>query len=225
MVVRITRTCEAIHAGIAQPVNAFSSFIFVLVAGYLIYYLLQTKKYILDTPLYSYLFIINVALIGITSFVAHATLTWWGGMMDFESMYLLVTLAILIGLAWLYPISKKSLITIWLLVNIPLTYAAGQSGRVTDYTFMGLIFVLIALEIVAMTKMKIKSSIYFWLALITMAIGYGIWQLDTLKIWCNPYSIWQGHSLWHLLTAVAAGLLYFYLVNKPVRQTINTPLS
>lgn len=218
MVVRATRMCEAIHeTGIAQPVNTWTNLFYIAAAVGLLYYFGKTKKLISGDSTYNYLFIFCVALIGVCSFLGHATLTAWGGAADFESMYMLVTLTTLLGVSWLWPIPKKWLLTIWILINIPLTFVAGQSGRITDYTFMAWIFLIIALEIAAQVKTTQRAKGYFWWGIATMAVAYFLWQMDVRKIWCNPNSLWQVHGVWHLLTAIAAGLLYLYLANKSPR--------
>lgn len=215
-IVRATRFCEAVYDGIANPANAWSSILFFgTVAILLLAYTVKHKRYIHGSRLYSYLFIGVVGLIGVTSFWNHATLSFWGGVADFESMYLLVTLVILLGISQLRLMSSKSLITIWLLINIPLTYIAGQAARISDYTFMALVGLVVVLEFMQKTNKK-----YLLLSLLSIGVGYFIWQLDVRGIWCDPQSIWQGHAVWHLLTAVAAGLFYLYLLEKP--EQLNT---
>lgn len=219
VITRATRFCEAVHKGVAQPVNAWSSLIFFeAVALLLLIYTVNSRRYIQDSPLYSYLFITVVILLGGASYWNHASLGFWGGLSDFESMYLFITLVILLGVSWFWPIYNKYLVGTWLVINIPLTYIAGQNGRITDYTFMALVLIVVGLELTAMWQLKRLGSWYFWLSLISLAFGYLIWQLDVRKIWCNPYSLWQGHAFWHLLTAIAAGLLFLYFIDKPRRQ-------
>ncbi|MCR4278033.1 MAG: ceramidase [Candidatus Berkelbacteria bacterium] len=220
-IARAYRSCEAARiSGLGQPVNSWSSLAFFgLATTYLISWTTRTQRFIQNSRLYSYLFILVVALIGIGSFLAHGTLTVWGGAVDFESMYLLVTLAMLLGLNWFYPIPQKLLLFIWLVVNVPLTYIAIQPARITDYTFMLLVFLVIIIELIALNRLKQLGNSYFWLSILSLAVGYGIWQLDVRKIWCSPYGLWQGHAVWHLLTALAACFLYIYLATKPNPRT------
>lgn len=216
-IARAYRSCEAARiSGLGQPVNSWSSLAFFgLATMYLMSWTARTQRFIQNSRLYSYVFILVVALIGIGSFLAHGTLTVWGGAADFESMYLLVTLTMLLGINWFYPMPQKLLLTVWLAINIPLTYIATQPAQITDYTFMFLVFLVIIIELVALNHLKQLGNRNFWLSIISLAVGYGIWQLDVRKIWCQPYSLWQGHAVWHLLTALAAIFLYLYLANKP----------
>jgi hypothetical protein len=223
---RVTRACEAVRDGIAQPVNSWTSLIFFGAAAlFLLYYTNKSQKFIHNNPLYSYLYIFIVALIGASSFWAHATVGLWGGTADFSSIYLLVTLTILLGISWLKPMKPSVLLTIWVLINIPLVYVASLSGRVTDYTLMALVFLIIIFELIAHKRSQAMKAYQFWLALLMLAIGYGLWQLDNRGIWCDPYGIWQGHGFWHLFAALAAGILYVYLVNKPSRTTLSADVG
>ncbi|QQG50251.1 MAG: ceramidase domain-containing protein [Candidatus Berkelbacteria bacterium] len=221
VIARVSRFCEAVRdVGIAQPVNSWTSIIFFwAVAIFLWQHAARNQQFINGSKLVSVLFITVVFLIGASSFWGHATLSFWGGVADFSSMYLLVTLAALLGISWFKPWRNSTLITWWIIVNIPLFYVAGLSDGITDYTFMALVFVVVILEVVALSRLKKIGSPYFWLSLTSLAVGYGVWQLDRRGIWCNPESLWQGHGLWHLLTALAAGFLYLYLAGKPANES------
>ncbi len=57
---------------------------------------------------------------------------------------------------------------------------------------------------------------YIWLALATMIAAASLWILDRTNVWCSPTSIFQGHALWHLLTALAVLLIYFYYRSEEI---------
>lgn len=48
------------------------------------------------------------------------------------------------------------------------------------------------------------------LGIVLLVVAIQIRALDVAKVNCDPYSIWQGHALWHLLTATSSLCLYFY---------------
>ncbi|MBK9328207.1 MAG: hypothetical protein IPM95_02605 [Sphingobacteriales bacterium] len=56
---------------------------------------------------------------------------------------------------------------------------------------------------VSYTKLIVAS-------LITFLIATTVWLLDITDKLCSPTSIFQGHSLWHLLTAVSIFLAYLF---------------
>ena len=41
-----------------------------------------------------------------------------------------------------------------------------------------------------------------------MSVAATLWILDRSNVLCNPTSIFQGHALWHILTAVAVLTTY-----------------
>jgi hypothetical protein len=43
-----------------------------------------------------------------------------------------------------------------------------------------------------------------------LAIAIQIRTMDVAKINCDPMSIWQGHALWHFLTATSSLCMYLY---------------
>jgi cytochrome c biogenesis protein CcdA len=61
-----------------------------------------------------------------------------------------------------------------------------------------------------------------WLkyAFAILLIAFGIWILDLTKVVCEPTSLWQGHTLWHILSAIAIYLLHlYYRHEKDTNQT------
>ena len=77
--------------------------------------------------------------------------------------------------------------------------------------FTAMIYGIFALEalIALVERPKIKTR-YFIGALTMLGIAYGVWIFDERRVLCDPSSIVQGHAMWHLLTAVAALLLFQY---------------
>jgi len=52
---------------------------------------------------------------------------------------------------------------------------------------------------------------YFQIAFISLIGGFASHLMDKKKVFCNPISLYQGHSVWHLLTSSAMLSVYFYL--------------
>jgi len=55
---------------------------------------------------------------------------------------------------------------------------------------------------------------WFYAGFALFATAFLIWGLDISKTICNPHSPLQGHAVWHLLGAVAAGFLYLYYASE-----------
>ncbi len=212
---RASRFCEQVNqTGIAQVSNSWSCIAFLLIGVLIITHAKRTKQFINNRPIYSYLFGLLVATVGFTSFWNHAALNFWGGFTDVWSMYLLASFAILLSLESPTTGSIAKTLSLWAAVNIPLAAVAASRGVITDYVFAFLIFLLIAVELLAQQKNKFVEKKYFWLSLGTLLVAFGIWQLDIRGIWCNPESLIQGHAVWHLLCAIASYFLYLYLLSR-----------
>ena len=51
---------------------------------------------------------------------------------------------------------------------------------------------------------------YLWAAYSIMLLAGIIWVLDRTNVVCSPDSIFQGHALWHMLTAASIFFIYLY---------------
>jgi hypothetical protein len=57
---------------------------------------------------------------------------------------------------------------------------------------------------------KERSIIWVILSLVFMVIAVKIRTLDVQKVGCDPYSLYQGHAVWHLLTALSSFCSYAF---------------
>jgi len=55
-----------------------------------------------------------------------------------------------------------------------------------------------------------RSPLLLILSFVLLALAIQVRTLDVAKINCDPLSIWQGHALWHFLTATSSLCMYFY---------------
>jgi hypothetical protein len=55
-----------------------------------------------------------------------------------------------------------------------------------------------------------RSPLLLILSFVLLAVAIQVRTMDVAKIHCDPLSIWQGHALWHLLTATSSLCMYFY---------------
>lgn len=51
---------------------------------------------------------------------------------------------------------------------------------------------------------------YLFSSMLTMGVAATIWILDRSNVFCMPESIFQGHALWHILTALSVLFIYLY---------------
>jgi hypothetical protein len=201
--------CEAIHsAAVAQPANTWSSLGFVIV-GLLIAHGRMRDD---GNPMARYRRIYGYALvlIGLGSAFYHASLTFVGQLMDVSGMYILITFALLYSLNRLYKGSRVSFILAYLGTNILLFVLQTTLPGMRRYVFGVLVVAVLATEIRRRTTHISIDGKWLLRAAVVMAAAFSIWVLDITRTFCDPYSIVQGHAIWHLLGAAAAYCLYRY---------------
>jgi predicted membrane channel-forming protein YqfA (hemolysin III family) len=69
---------------------------------------------------------------------------------------------------------------------------------------------LITLGVVAYGKWRHVRRRWLQTALGLLLTAMTAWIADLSHLWCDPTSLLQGHALWHLLTAAAAGCTFAY---------------
>jgi uncharacterized membrane protein HdeD (DUF308 family) len=57
---------------------------------------------------------------------------------------------------------------------------------------------------------SLRSPLLLILSFVLLAVAIQVRTMDVAKINCDPLSIWQGHALWHFLTATSSLCMYLY---------------
>ncbi|MGH7598483.1 MAG: ceramidase domain-containing protein [bacterium] len=209
--------CETIHRGtVAQPANTWSSFAFVF-AGLLIIRQsgedVRSRRLNMMTSRRAYPLLYGAALVllGLGSAFYHASLTFAGQFADLMGMYLLACFILLYNVSRLKALNAKTFVWAYLALNLALTYVLLEFPALRRYIFAAIVIAALLPEYGVRRQKKPQINGFFlqaaWWALI---IAFVIWTLDITKVLCNPNSWLQGHALWHILGALAAGLLYLY---------------
>ncbi len=209
--------CEAIRPGtIAQPANTWSSFGFVGV-GLMI---LRGRRRELEPSstslnpmiqqsIYANLYGLALILVGLGSAFYHASLTLVGQFFDVMGMYLLASFILLYNLSKVSRLVRKNFTSVYSALNLLLAATLLGQPHWRRYLFAILILAALLPEYFSRQKVRVHFSAKFLLAaLATLLIAFVIWALDLNRVFCQPESWWQGHAFWHVLGAVAAGLLY-----------------
>ena len=87
-----------------------------------------------------------------------------------------------------------------------------------NIVFPILILCFLALNIINMKRhivLKMYKN-YFVSSMVTLGVGSTIWLLDRSNVMCMPESVFQGHALWHLLTALSVLFIYFYYRSEEI---------
>ena len=176
---------------------------------------LNTLNRLEHFPLLSALMGVCFIYLSFGSAFFHASLTWVGQRMDMNGTYS-ITIT-LVGIGLYHVLHKMSfsnqmknlwvialLAVILLFIKIALLIPSGT--LLPALILVSLVFTLIHY----FQSPKKRFLILPILSLILMVIAVKIRTLDVQKVSCNPYSWYQGHSLWHLLTAMSSFCSYSF---------------
>lgn len=207
--------CEAIRPGpLAQPVNAYSNLAYVLagLASLGSVSSAATRPNLFgQRRIYVWLYAGALVLIGLGSWLYHASLTFVGQWFDVMGMYLLGTFLCLYAAARLGLLGGRPFAWAYVSINCSLGVILIIAPQLRRLIFGGMIAGAVILEAaVHLRRRPVIRGRYFTAALACMVVAYGIWTLDNLRLLCWPSSWFQGHALWHVLTAAAAWLVYLY---------------
>jgi len=211
--------CEAIHFGalVAQPANSWSNGGFALVGllvlagfgGLIGSSLIATENAV--RRMYG-----GIALfLAVGSFLFHGTMRAWGGYLDLLSMHAFIAFLLAYditrirggGLAmlskWFWPLLAGFAVVLGLV--------RPEYGKVV---FAALVVVTLVVEFFAGRGATVVHRWpWFWTGLGVFVAANVVWNLSrTPGPWCDPDSLFQGHALWHLLSALTVWCLYKYLL-------------
>jgi hypothetical protein len=157
------------------------------------------------------LYAIALILIGLGSAFYHASLTFAGQFFDVMGMYLLASFIFLYNISRVSALSGQQFVLAYLACNSILAYVLIQYPASRRYIFGMIILATLLPEYRVRTQKKPQiTGAFLQAAWWTLVAAFVIWILDITKILCNPNNWLQGHALWHILGAIAAGWLYLY---------------
>lgn len=200
--------CEAMICGyIRQPANTFSNIAFVI-CGLI---LLKNEKQVSTFGPFHMMGIAAI-LIGITSGIYHASMTFFWQFFDVSSMFMLILLAVnfnLLRLGWIqskqFPLTYSSM----LLISMGLMlFFQGKSG---EWIFAIEVALSVFLEYLIYKQKKSSNFKNLTKAIGVFLLAFLIWTGDIRGWWCDPDNhILQGHAIWHILNAIAIWFLYLF---------------
>ena len=206
-----------------QPINTYSNLIYFFY-GLLVFQLalkdlklvgVKGVNSVRNSPYLSILLAANFIYLSIGSAFFHSSLTWIGQRIDMNATYGLTLSLICIGLVQV--LVKKELskqIQIRLVVGmllfiagfLPLALQISSSILLPSLFFLLLVFGIINY----FQYPSQRSPLLGLLSFVLLAVAIQIRTMDVAKINCDPMSIWQGHALWHFLTATSSLCMYIY---------------
>ena len=225
--------CEAIGPGIAgQPANSWSNLGFVAI-GLLVLAdagrrRRGTSRMAIDDR-YVILYGAVGIFLGLGSFAFHGSLRAWGGYVDVISMHAFLAFILAYDLARIHDKPWR-----WFAAwfgGLMIGFSAAIFSLPPEHgktLFAGLVVVTLLVEAAVSypalrpwspVRIEPRRVPWFWAGLGSFAAANVIWNLSrTGGVWCDPLSLFQGHAVWHLLSAVSVGCLYRYLRDESVGQ-------
>ncbi len=213
--------CEAVHDGaVRQPANTWSSYAFVLVGLLIISQArrdvdresgARASNPVTQQLVYGLIYGGSLVIIGLGSAFYHASLSLAGQFFDVTGMYLLASFILLYNVARRYPLGQAVIAVAYVALNAALIYLLLEFPALRRYLFAALIAAALGLEYLARKRSNLViEGRYIRAALLLLVTAFIIWVLDITKLLCSPESWLQGHAVWHVMGALAAGLLYLY---------------
>ncbi|NID12925.1 ceramidase domain-containing protein [Fibrivirga algicola] len=145
----------------------------------------------------------------------HASLTYVGQRVDMNGTYsitlVLVTIALyhVLHKLRLTPLAKLSwVVSLVVLIGLFLKIALLVSSAVLLPSLILALLLLIAVNYVQFRRKR--SGVVAVASLVLMVVAVKFRTLDVQKIGCDPHSLMQGHSIWHLLTALSSVCSYSF---------------
>lgn len=221
----VVEYCEFNHVDkfFHQPMNTYSNLAYFFF-GVLIVQIayddykndgLKRQNRLESFPMLSTLMGICFIYLGFGSAFFHASLTYIGQRVDMNGTYGITLVLVSIGLYHvLYKVRfTQPVKTIWAVSLVILIILFLKIALLIPSSTLlpGLILaLLICIAINYFQFRKERSGLVGIASLVLMVIAVRFRTLDVQKIGCDPHSLVQGHSIWHLLTALSSVCSYSF---------------
>jgi hypothetical protein len=214
--------CERDHGGLVrQPANTASNLGFVI-AGLLVAWSLGRERMrgrlprpgnpMTETRFYPGFYALAVALLGPGSMALHASLLWWGSVLDLVSMNVFIGFVFSYALVRWRGLGVGAFLASFLLLNavlLAIKLIHGHGSAAFGVTAV----VSLAIELRIRREGRVTGDgRYLAAAAITFVVAFVVWLGSDNDGWlCDPDSWLQGHAFWHLGCAGSTAFLYLYM--------------
>lgn len=197
---------------ITQPVNTWTNLAYIVVGIALLVWILnrqpeQRKSLILMLP-------IGAILVGISSFLYHASSSFFFQVFDLSSMFLLSSFLLTKCLSRNRFLSANrewiAYLVFFILSVGGVLIIRGNSG---EFIFGGEVAAVLGLEAAYCIRFPAQTKYRdFLIALGLFMLAWGIWLLDVNHLFFDPNNHFvQGHAIWHIVNSLCYVFLYrFY---------------
>jgi hypothetical protein len=196
--------CEFVDVNhfITQPFAAWSSFFYWIAAFYIL------KKHYRNREVF-HLWTGLLIVLGISSFLVHASWTRWAGAMDFASIATI--LSFFVFLRFIH--SRRALwLSLYFILLCVLFYFLSGWLRISlaSSIFLGTLW-----ELRERFGVKVLSDSYVLKLIALLLFSFCFFVLDELRILCDPQGFIHGHTIWHLGGAMTIALYGDWRFKKP----------
>lgn len=206
-----------------QPVNTYSNLIYFFLGLIVLQWGIKDLKTkssgiqnsIARLPYISILAGICLMYLSIGSAFFHASMTYLGQRVDMNGTYGITFVLIAIGLLNCFlrkEISNATQLSITLLLVLIILFFYVIAPQLSSAILLPAMF-LILLILVFTNFFQYHKQKYLSLGIlgfILLLFAIQVRTADVQKINCDPFSIWQGHALWHFLTAISSFVTYSF---------------
>ena len=206
-----------------QPINTYSNLIYFFYGLVIFQLALKDFKFIgvkgvnsvRYFPYLSILLAANFIYLSIGSAFFHASLTWIGQRVDMNATYGLTLSLICIGMVQVVvkkEFSKKTQVALVLGMLLLIAGFLPLALQISSAILLPALFLALLLLGIGnyVQYRSLRSPLLLILSFVLLAVAIQVRTMDVAKINCDPLSIWQGHALWHFLTATSSLCMYFY---------------
>ena len=206
-----------------QPINTYSNLIYFFYGLLVLQLALKDFKLVgvkgvnsvRNSPYLSILLAANFIYLSFGSAFFHSSLTWIGQRIDMNATYGLTLSLICIGMVQVLvkkELSKQMQVGLVLGMLLLIAGFLPLALQISSSILLpSLFFILLVIGIINYFQYPSqRSPLLGLLSFVLLAVAIQIRSMDVTKINCDPMSIWQGHALWHFLTATSSLCMYLY---------------
>ncbi len=188
----------ASRAAIQQPLNAWSNLAYLFVG------VLALRRPLRPSAA---LFSASCVLLAIGSFLFHAAVTTEFQWLDMVGTYAVLISVVACGCIAAFGVAARSAIGAALAIDL---LFAVFKWRINAFLALPALIAALAVPMAFVVKAGRIATVTALLPLLLMGAAFALRQIDVAHIGCFPDSrLYQGHALWHLLTAASLGVAYF----------------
>jgi hypothetical protein len=195
-----------VNAWIRQPANAWSNLAYIVVGLWLY------ARFGIETRHMLWMIPLTAILIGVTSFLYHASFTLLFQTSDLVSMYLFSCLLIVLDVKTLARIGDSAFYGLYLalvLASSVLFLRIKAKAGIVIFIVHVLVIIVLQIMIGIGGQTTIGYTSFAWM-LVTLLLAFSLWLLDLKGTLFHPDNhLVQGHALWHL----ASSLCFIFVYN------------